>query len=94
MTIETEVPISGDCFILSLNRLDRDHYQKVEAVRSVTGDDMEHFLFAPNGELEDFILNYLGFPEDGTPTNGDGMFSRHAWDWEYHELLERGLPAT
>ncbi len=50
MTSQTGVPISADYFILSLMRLDRDHYQRVEAVRSVTGDDMEHFLFAPNGE--------------------------------------------
>ena len=41
MTIETAVPISADYFILSLMRLDRDHYQRIEAVRSVTGDDME-----------------------------------------------------
>ena len=94
MTTETEVPISADYFILSLMRLDRDHYQRVEAVRSVTGDDMEHFLFAPNGELEDLILDYLGFPADGTELKGGGKFSRNAWDWEYHEMLEGGLPAT
>ena len=94
MTIETEVPISVDYFILSLMRLDRDHYQRIEAVRSVTGDDMEHYLFAPNGELKDLILDYLGFPADGTPINGGGNFSRNAWDREYHELLEGGIPAT
>ena len=32
MTIETEVPISADYFILSLMKLDRDHYQRVKAV--------------------------------------------------------------
>jgi len=73
-------------------RLDRDHYQRIEAVRNVTGDDMEHFLFAPNGELEDLILDYLGFPADGTPIKGGGKFSRNAWDWEYHEMLAGGLP--
>jgi len=88
MTSQTGVPISVDYFILSLMRLDRDHYQRIEAVRSVTGDDMEHFLFAPNGELEDLILDYLGFPADGTPIKGGGIFSRNAWDWEYHEMLE------
>ena len=94
MTIETEVPMSADYFILSLMRLDRDHYQRIEAVRSVTGDDMEHFLFAPSGELEDLILDYLGFPADGTAIKGGGKFSRNEWDWEYHEMLEGGLPAT
>ena len=48
MSTETEVPMLADYFILSLMRLDRDHCQRVEAVRSVTGDDMEIFLFAPN----------------------------------------------
>ena len=38
MTDRTDVPISADYFILSLMRLDRDHYQRIEAVRSVTGD--------------------------------------------------------
>ena len=94
MTIEGEVQISADYFILSLMRLDRDHYQRIDAVRSVTGDDMELFLFAPNGELEDLILDYLGFPAAGTPIRGGGKFSRNAWDWEYHEMLEGGLPAT
>ncbi len=56
MTIETEVPMLAEYFILSLMRLDRDHYQRIEAARSVTGDDMAYFLFAPNGELEDLIL--------------------------------------
>ena len=94
MTIETEVPMSAGYFILSLMRLDRDHYQRIEAVRSVTGDDMEYFLFAPNGHLEDLNLDYLGFPADGTPIKGGGKFSRNAWDWEYHEMLEGGMPAT
>lgn len=93
MSTETEVPMLADYFILSLMRLDRDHYQRVEAVRSVTGDDMEIFLFAPNGELEDLILDYLGFPADGTPIKGGGKFSRNAWDWEYHEMLAGGMPA-
>ena len=85
----------AEYFILSLMRLDRDHYQRIEAVRSVTGDDMEHFLFAPYGELEDLILDYLGFPADGTAIKGGGKFTRNAWDWwEYHEMLEGGLPAT
>ena len=87
MTIEGEVPISADYFILSLMRLDRDHYQRIDGVRRVTGDDMAYFLFAPNGELEDLILDYLGFPADGTPIKGGGNFSRNAWDWEYHEML-------
>jgi len=94
MTGQAGVPISADYFILSLMRLDRDHYQRVEAVRTVTGDDMDHFLFAPNGELEDLILDYLGFPADDTPIKGGGKFSRNAWDWEYGEMLEGGLPAT
>ena len=94
MPRQTEVPISADYFILSLMRLDRDHYQRIDAVRSVTGDDMDHFLFAPNGELEDLILDYLGFPADGTEIKGGGNFSRNGWDWEYHEMLEGGLPAT
>ena len=46
MTNQTGMPLSADYFILSLMRLDRDHYQRVEAVRSVTGDDMAHFLIA------------------------------------------------
>lgn len=78
MSTETEVPMLADYFILSLMRLDRDHCQRVEAVRSVTGDDMEIFLFAPHGELEDLILDYLGFPGDGTPIKGGGKFSRNA----------------
>lgn len=78
MTTETEVPMSVDYFILSLMRLDRDHYQRIQAVRSMTGDGMEYFLFAPNGELEDLMLDYLGFPEDGTPIKGGGNFSRNA----------------
>ncbi len=94
MTDQTEVPISADYFILSLMRLDRDHYQRIEAVRSVTGDDMEHYLFASKGELEDLILDYLGFPADNTPIKGGGKFSRNSWDWEYYEMLEGGLPAT
>ena len=93
MTIDTEVPISADYFILSLMRLDRDQYQRIEAVWTVTGDDMEHFLFAPNGELEDLILDCLGFPADGTAIKGGGNFSRDAWDWEYHKMLEGGIPA-
>jgi hypothetical protein len=52
--------------------MDRDHYQRIEAVRTVTGDDMEHFLLAPNGELEDLILDYLGFPADGTQSREVG----------------------
>ncbi len=94
MTIETGVPISADYFILSLMRLDRDHYQGVEAVRNLTGDDMEYYLFAPDGELEDLILDYLGFPADETVIKGGGKYSRNAWDWEYHEMLEGGMPAT
>jgi len=65
VSTETEVPMLAEYFILSLMRLDRDHYQRIEAVRNLTGDDMAYFLFAPNGELEDLILNYLGFPADG-----------------------------
>ena len=91
---ETEDPISADYFFLSLMRLDRDHHQRIEAARTITGDDMDHFLFAPNGELEDLILDDLGFPADGTPINGGGNFSRNAWDWEYGEMLAGGLPAT
>lgn len=94
MTTETEVPISADYFVLSLMRLNRAHYQRIEEVRSITGDDMDHYLFAPNGELEDLILDYLGFPADGTPIKGGASFSRNAWDWEYHEMLEGGIPAT
>ena len=91
---ETQVPIYTDYFILSLMRLDRDHYQRVEAVRNLTGDDMDHYLFAPSGELEDSILDYLGYPAEGTPIKGGGEFSRNAWDWEYHEMLAGGMPAT
>jgi hypothetical protein len=91
---ETEVPMLAEYFILSLMRLDRDHYQRIEAVRNVTSDDMAYFLFAPNGELEDLILDYLGFPADGTPIKGGGKFTRNAWDWEYHEMLVGSLPAT
>ena len=80
MTSQRGVPISANYFILSLMRLDRGHYQPIEAVRTVTGDDMEHFLFAPNGELEGLILDYLGFPADGTPIKGGGKFSGNAWD--------------
>ena len=94
MSNETEVPMLAEYFILSLMRLDRDHYQRIDAVRNVTGDDMAYYLFAPNGELEDLILDYLGFPADGTPIKGGGKFSRNAWDWEYHEMLVGGLPAT
>jgi len=94
MTSQTGVPVSADYFILSLMRLDRDHYQRIDAVRNLTGDDMEYYLFAPNGELEDLILDYLGFPADGTAIKGGGNFSRNAWGWEYHEMLEGGLPAT
>ncbi len=93
MMTETEDPISADYLFLSLMRLDRDHHQRIEAVRTITGDDMDHFLFAPNGELEDLILDYLGFPADGTPINGGGNFSRNAWDWEYGEMLAGGMPA-
>ena len=57
MTSETDVPMLAEYFILSLMRLDRDHYQGIEAVRTVTGDDMAYFFFAPNGELEDLILD-------------------------------------
>lgn len=94
MASETEVPMLAEYFILSLMRLDRDHYQRIEAVRSVTGDDMAYFLFARNGELEDLILDYLGFPADGAPIKGGGKFSRNASDWEYGEMLAGGLPAT
>ena len=94
MTTETEVPMLAEYFILSLMRLDRDHYQRIESVRNLTGDDMEYYLFAPDGELENLILDYLGFPADGTPIKGGGEFSRNAWDWEYHEMLEGGMPAT
>ena len=78
MTTDTEVPISADYFILSLMRLDRDHYQRIEAARSITGDDIDYFLFAPNAELENLILDYLGFPADGIPIKGGGKFSRNA----------------
>lgn len=94
VTSETEVPMLTEYFILSLMRLDRDHYQRIEAVRNVTGDDMAYFLFAPSGELESLILDYLGFPADGAPIKGGGKFTRNAWDWEYQEMLVGGLPAT
>ena len=94
MANETDVPMLAEYFILSLMRSDRDHYQRIEATRSVTGDDMGYFLFAPNGDLEDLILDYLGFPADGTGLRGGGKFSPNAWDWEYHEMLEGGLSAT
>ena len=45
--------------------------------RNVTGDDLEYFLFAPNGEPEDLILDYLGFPADGAPIKGGGKFARN-----------------
>jgi len=41
VTIEAEVPMLADYFILSLMRLDRDHDQRAEAVRNLTGDDVE-----------------------------------------------------
>ena len=91
MTIETEVPMSADYFILCLMRLDREHYQRIEAVRSAMGDDMQYLLFAPNDELEDLIPEYLSFPEDGIPVNGGGKFSRNAWDLDYHDMLEGGI---
>ena len=94
MTSQTRVPISADYFILSLMRMDRDHYQRVVAVSELTGDDLEYYLFSRNGELENLILDYLGFPPDGTAIKGGGTFNREAWDWEYHEMLEGGLPAT
>ena len=94
MTSQTGVPISADYFIRSLMQLDRDHYQRIEAVRSVTRDDMAYFLFAPNGELEDLILDYFGFPLNGAPIKGGGKFTRNEWDWEYQEMLVGGLPAT
>ena len=94
MASETKVPMLVEYFILSLMRLDRDHYQRIEAVRNVTGDDMAYFLFAPKGELENLILDYLSFPADGAPIKGGGKFSRNASDWEYGEMLAGGLPAT
>ena len=94
MTIEAEVPMSVDYFILLLMRLDRDRYQRVVAVSELTGDDMEYYLFSRNGDLENLILDYLGFPADGTAIKCGGTFNREAWDWEYHEMLEGGLPAT
>ena len=51
---------------------------------------MEYDLFSPNGELEDLILDGLGFPEDGIPVKSGGEFSRSAWDWEYHKILKSG----
>ena len=94
MTPENEDPMLPEYFILSLMRLDRDHYQRIEAVRNETGDDMTYYLFAPNGELEDLILDYRSIPADGGPIKGGGIFTRNAWDWEYQEMLEGGLPAT
>ena len=38
--------------------------------------ELEHFLFASNGELEDLILDYLGFPADGTELTGGGKLPR------------------
>ena len=93
MMIENDGPIAADYFMLSMVRLDPDHNQRIEAVRSVAGDDMEHFLLAPNGELDDLIVDYLGFPANETPIKGGRKFTRYAWDWEYHEMLEGGLSA-
>ncbi len=94
MTSAKENPTSPDFFILSLMRLDRNHYQRIVAVSELTGDEMDYYLFSRNGELENLILDYLGFPADGTAIKGGGTFNREAWDWEYHEMLEGGLPAT
>ena len=94
MSSANEIPTSPDFFILSLMRMDRDHYQRVVAVSELTGDEMDYYLFSRNGELENLILDYLGFPADGTAIKGGGTFNREAWDWEYHEMLEGGLPAT
>ena len=60
----------------------------------LTGDEMDYYLFSRNGELENLILDYLGFPAEGKAIKGGGTFNREAWDWEYHEMLEGGLPAT
>ena len=94
MSSANEIPTSPDFFILSLMRMDRDHYQRVVAVSELTGDEMDYYLFSRNGELENLILDYLGFPADGTAIKGGGTFNREAWDWEYHEMLEGGMPAT
>lgn len=51
--------MSADYFILSLMRLYRDHYQRVDAVRMVTGNDMEYYLLVRNGELKDLVLGHL-----------------------------------
>ncbi len=51
---------------------------------------MEYCLFAPNGESEDLIPDYLGFPEDGMPVKSGGEFSRNAWDGEVHKILDSG----
>ena len=53
----------------------------------MTGDDMEHFPFALDGELDDLNLDYLGFPEDGMPIKGDGKFSRNDWDRKAQPIL-------
>jgi len=45
---DTDVSMLADYFILSLMRMERDHYQRIEAVGGVTGDDTEYFPFAPN----------------------------------------------
>ena len=87
MASETEVPMLAEYFILSLTRLDRVHCQRIEAVRSVTGDDMAYYLFAPNVELEDLILDYFGFPADGASIKGGGKFSRNASGWEYGSVI-------
>ena len=94
MTSANKVPTSPDFFILWLMRMDRDHYQRIVAVGELTGDEMDYYLFSRKGELENLILDYLGFPADGTAINGGGTFNRDAWDWEYHEMLEGGMPAT
>ena len=36
---DRDVSVSADYFILSLMRMDRDHYQRIEAVKGVMGDD-------------------------------------------------------
>ena len=55
---------------------------------------MTYYQFALNGELDDLILDYLGFPADGGPIKSGGVFTCNAWDWVYQEKLEGGLPAT
>ena len=72
MTTEAEVPMSVDYFILSLMRVDRDHYQRVAAVKSVTGDEMESALplssvrplrtSALAGPLQRYVLGPLAWP--------------------------------